>query len=250
MKKHLFLLIFSIGFFSCAKESFEAKKQFTTKHTQNVVSNDELSIQVKDGNSDCLDWFLVTYGTDGRIYNETYLYTSCPNTQGSSGGSGVVVTPPLVKDVPCPSSFGFVTRGNYQIAVITDYRFGLHTNGRDYWINVGAIEIGMPYKTYHEDYVRNAAGLAVQAASAAEGKVVAQMSAALATNPSLGVGAFDNFQYKNMFKNAYQSELNKLLRYQYYPGESIDPNGRIYTDNFGLQDPTQYRTMKFLGKDC
>jgi hypothetical protein len=154
--------------------------------------------------------------------------------------------------IPCPSSFNFVKQGNWQSAVITDYSFGLldRNTKKVYTVNIGMIEVGMPSVTYHGTEIskRTAQNISTEAAFEAESKVTRVLNAQIIVSPGSPI---DNQYYKNMFKEVYLEHLNKLLRRAFYNGENVSP-ARIGYDSrsFSLKDQSQYRTLKFFGRDC
>lgn len=156
------------------------------------------------------------------------------------------------ESIPCKSSFNFVKQGDWQSAVITDYRFTFYdrTNNKSYTINIGMIETGMPSVTYNGTIIHSssAQAMAAQAATLAEAEVMHVVATQVIISPNSPI---DNQYYKNMFKTIYLLHLNNFLRSDYYDGANVSP-ARVGYDNsaFSLKDQTKYKTLKFYGRDC
>lgn len=158
----------------------------------------------------------------------------------------------IVAFVPCKSSFNFVVQGNWQSAVITDYKFSLYDQGtrKTFPIDIGMIEVGMPSKTYTNSIIstRTAQAIAAQAAALAEYEVTTVLNAQIIVNPN---GSIDNQYYKTMFKDAYKLQIDLLLQADYYNGQNVYPSTIGYDSrSFSLKDLSQYKTLRFYGKDC
>jgi hypothetical protein len=166
------------------------------------------------------------------------------------------------KDYPCPGSFNFVrTTGTnpqeptWQSAVVTDYHMILAsqaTGGRgEFRLNIGTIEIGMPYRTFEGDLIhpQNAKEMASIAGGLAELAVMNIMAINIRNNPALTPGNINYQYYKTMFKEAYKSALDDLLRRKYYDDKAVSPSTVVY-NNFTVTDPSQYRRYDYSQDGC
>lgn len=157
---------------------------------------------------------------------------------------------------PCPASFNMVRQSSWQSAVVTGYRFGLYNragNKLDYYVEIGSMEVGLPYLTYDGTVVHHNAAQAMitQAATLAEGEALAVLNAYLIINPHVPPSQVNYEPYKQIFKTALKLHLDNFLRSDYYGGQNVHPS-RVSFDSasFGLKDPTQYRPFKYRGRDC
>lgn len=159
--------------------------------------------------------------------------------------------------IPCPSSFNMVRQHeNWQSAVVTGYRFGLYNrsgNKLDYYVEIGAMEVGLPYITYNGDIVHHSTAQAMitQAATLAEGEALALLNAYLILNPGTRPSQVNYEPYKQVFKLALKTHIDLFLRADYNYGQNASPS-RVTFDSasFGLKDQTQYRPLKYKGRDC
>lgn len=159
---------------------------------------------------------------------------------------------------PCANSFNFVrtsTNSNWQSAVVKDNRFvlkDLRTGKGDFTINIGTIEIGMPFKTFDGSLIHaaNAREITTLAASITELAVLMTLNAQIIASPTTTPLNFDNQHYKNMFKEVLKSNINDLLSKSYY-GTAVDV-ARIGYDSgaFSLKDPSQYKNYDFSQDGC
>lgn len=159
------------------------------------------------------------------------------------------------KDIPCPSSLNFVNQpvSSWQSAVIINYNFKeINRNGYTYNLDFGMIEVGI---------LRTAS--AGKAISAAEAQVIASNTAKsaerktlFALNVEIKMTGYKpneiNYQYyKNLFKAQYMVEINNILSILYYNNNTVNVAKVSYDSaSFSLKDTTQYRSLKFYGRDC
>lgn len=166
-----------------------------------------------------------------------------------------------VLNIPCSASYNFIRQGNWQSAVIVDYKFGLYNragNGQYYYINVGPIEVGLPYITFDGSIIQAniAQGMSTLAATDAEQATAGVLSAIVIANPEITPSMVINSaslqaKLRQHFKNAYIEALNDLLRNDWDYAPTANP-ARVNLDpsSFSLKDGTQYKTLKFRGRDC
>ncbi|MRG44643.1 hypothetical protein GFS24_05935 [Chitinophaga sp. SYP-B3965] len=160
-------------------------------------------------------------------------------------------------ELPCPSSFNLVRQASWQSCVTTNYRFGLFNragNQLNYYVEIGAMEVGLPYTTYNGTIIHHAAAQAMitQAAVLAEGEALAALSAYLIINPHIPPSQVNYEHYKQIFKSQLKWHLDNFLRSDYYDDDEKVKPSRVTFDSasFGLKDATKYRPFKFRGVDC
>jgi hypothetical protein len=242
---------------------------FTTKSKKN------LSVANSNANGCTTYYYFYNIYQGGTLVNSIFLFSQvecdwsgggeCSPTAidcgNGGGGGGTGDNAPsdeelLLLEIPCASSFNFLHQvvNTWQSAVVTDYRFGLlnRRNNLEYYINIGNIEVGMPYQTYNGTLIHNAPQIAAEAAAIAEGEVMFALNAYLAINPSVLPNQINNETYKLLFKTAYQRELNRILSREYYDNNPNINVAKVNYDQaqFVIQNPTLYRSLKFFGRDC
>lgn len=158
--------------------------------------------------------------------------------------------------LPCQSSFNFVRAGNVQRAVVTDYTFSLFdmASRQMFELPIGSIQVEVPYITFDGTVIQPSIAQAIvtQAGSLAEAQVVALINAKILTNPGFTPQQLrTSATMRAVFKEAFRQAINDILRadYDYQPNAS-PATISLDASTFALRDTTQYRTLKFKGRDC
>jgi hypothetical protein len=213
---------------------------------------------------DCIEYYNGNYecGAWHFTYSTYHTYCTPPVGGGGGGGGGYVSQEAYNEDAieyyPCENSFNFVkvgTNATWQAAVVTNYHMILTnqaTRGRgEFTLNIGSIEIGMPYKTYEGNLIhsQNAKQMASLAGALAEMGVMNVMAINIRNNPALTPGNIDYGYYKTMFKEAYKSALDDLLRRKYYNGQNVSPSTVAYS-GFTITDPSLHRPYDYSQDGC
>ncbi|WP_155893950.1 hypothetical protein [Cystobacter fuscus] len=173
--------------------------------------------------------------------------------------SGSLMGDSDVRAIPCPSAFNFVVsqeEKTWQSAVIVDYRIEYQKKpnvGPLYVVDIGIIEVGMPRVTHKNAggvLVHDAQSIAVEAAEKAEFVIMTELALMLKAGIKFE-RTIRNQECKNLFKSLYKGFLNDILSKKYYAGKRVDVATVSFDDaSFALQDKSEYRTLKFRGRDC
>jgi hypothetical protein len=206
----------------------------------------------------------------GWTLTDSYWKTYCSETTAPSapppppqGGddtsSGynptfIDLTPNAVQLIPCASSFNFIVKNNSQAAVVKGYQFEyLHTNGQAYGVDVGNIEITMPYKTYNGYIIKPelAARIVATAAGIAERQTCYFIANWLRAYPSMPPSDWNRTAFRIDFKDNLRIAINEILSFDFYSGQNVSP-ARTTLDEaaFTVKDQSKWVSMKFWGRDC
>jgi hypothetical protein len=196
-------------------------------------------------------------------------WTSHDPSSGSDiakiSGGGSLIAESGVRAIPCASAFNFVKtkkrdrnaeEGYWQSAVIVDYYFEYQEKqgiGTLYVIDIGIIEVGMPWITHEKaggNLVHDAQSIAVKAAAKAEALITNELGLKLKKGIKFPAKIRDQ-QCRSLFKSLFKDFMNDILSSKYYAGKRVDVATVSYDDaSFALKDKSQYRSLKFYGRDC